>query len=62
MQLLFASITSGPDLLILLALIVLLFGSSQIPKLARSLGQAKREFERGNTDAGRPNDNEKPNP
>ena len=32
-------------LLIVAALIVLLFGSSQLPKLARGLGQAKNEFE-----------------
>jgi sec-independent protein translocase protein TatA len=32
-------------LLIVAALIVLLFGSSQLPKLARGLGQAKGEFE-----------------
>lgn len=37
----------GPDLLILLAVVALLFGSSQLPKLARSLGSAKSEFERG---------------
>ena len=37
----------GPDLLIVLAVIVVLFGGSQLPKLARSLGSAKKEFERG---------------
>ena len=37
----------GPDLLILLVVVALLFGSSQLPKLARSLGSAKAEFERG---------------
>jgi len=37
----------GPDLLIVLAVVALLFGSSQLPKLARSLGSAKREFEQG---------------
>jgi sec-independent protein translocase protein TatA len=37
----------GPDLLIVLALVALLFGSSQLPKLARSLGSAKKEFEQG---------------
>ncbi|MCU1346851.1 MAG: twin arginine-targeting protein translocase, TatA/E family [Acidimicrobiia bacterium] len=40
----------GPDLLIVIALLVLLFGGSQIPKLAKSLGQAKREFEKGLSD------------
>jgi sec-independent protein translocase protein TatA len=37
----------GPDLLIVLAIVALLFGSSQLPKLARSLGSAKSEFEKG---------------
>jgi len=37
----------GPDLLIVFGVIVLLFGGSQLPKLARSLGSARSEFERG---------------
>jgi sec-independent protein translocase protein TatA len=37
----------GWEALVVLALIALLFGSSQLPKLARSLGSAKREFEKG---------------
>ena len=37
----------GPDMLIILVVVALLFGSSQLPKLARSLGSAKAEFERG---------------
>jgi sec-independent protein translocase protein TatA len=37
----------GPDLLIVLAIVALLFGSSQLPKLARSLGSAKSQFEAG---------------
>ncbi|TMM16639.1 MAG: hypothetical protein E6G01_07770 [Actinobacteria bacterium] len=37
----------GPDLLIVLGVVVLLFGGSQLPKLARSLGSARSEFERG---------------
>lgn len=37
----------GPELFIVLGIIALLFGGSQIPKFARSLGQAKREFEHG---------------
>ena len=37
----------GPDLLIVLALVALLFGGAQLPKLARSLGSAKSEFEKG---------------
>lgn len=37
----------GPDILVILAIVALLFGGSQIPKFARSLGSAKREFEQG---------------
>ena len=37
----------GPDLLIVLAVLCLLFGSSHLPKLARSLGRASKEFRRG---------------
>ncbi len=34
----------GPELLIVLFLGLLLFGSTRLPKLARSLGEAKREL------------------
>ncbi len=37
----------GPDILIILVIAALLFGSSRLPKLARSLGSAKAEFEKG---------------
>jgi sec-independent protein translocase protein TatA len=37
----------GPDLLIILAIVLALFGSSQLPKLARALGQASHEFRKG---------------
>lgn len=40
----------GPELLILLAVVLLLFGSSKVPQLARSLGSAKREFETAQND------------
>lgn len=35
------------EYLIVAGVILLLFGGTQIPKLARSLGQAKKEFESG---------------
>jgi sec-independent protein translocase protein TatA len=35
------------ELLIILAVVLLLFGSTRLPKLARSLGQASKEFRRG---------------
>jgi sec-independent protein translocase protein TatA len=38
----------GPDLLIVLIVVaVVLFGGAAIPKLARNLGSAKSEFEKG---------------
>jgi Sec-independent protein translocase protein TatA len=44
----FLSEIFGPDLLIVAILVaVLVFGGAAIPKFARSLGQAKSEFEKG---------------
>lgn len=37
----------APELLIIAGVVVLLFGAAKLPKLARSLGQAKNEFEAG---------------
>jgi sec-independent protein translocase protein TatA len=37
----------GPDILVILAILGLFFGSTQIPKLARSLGQASHELKKG---------------
>ena len=34
----------GSELLVLFVIILLIFGPSQIPKMARGLGQAMREF------------------
>lgn len=39
----------GPELLIVLAVVLLIFGGRKVPELARSLGQAQREFRRGAT-------------
>ena len=36
-----------PELIIVLAIVLLLFGSTRLPKLARSLGQASKEFKAG---------------
>jgi sec-independent protein translocase protein TatA len=35
------------ELLIVLAVVILLFGSTRLPKLARSLGQAQHELKAG---------------
>ena len=37
----------APEILIGLLVIALLFGGAKLPKLARSLGSAKGEFEKG---------------
>jgi sec-independent protein translocase protein TatA len=37
----------GWELLLVIAVVALLFGSTQLPKLARSVGGAKKEFEHG---------------
>ena len=34
----------GPDLLVVALVVLLLFGGRRLPQLARSLGQAQREF------------------
>ena len=39
------------EIIVIVAVIVLIFGASAIPKLAKSLGQAKSEFEKGIKDS-----------
>lgn len=36
-----------PELIIILIVVLVVFGGSQLPKLARGLGQAQREFKKG---------------
>lgn len=50
MPMVFAEIL-GPDMLIIVAIVALLFGGSRLPALARSLGSAKAEFEKGLKDS-----------
>ena len=45
--LLFGAIPGGPEMLIILFVLILLFGANKIPKLARSTGQAMGEFKKG---------------
>ncbi len=40
----------APELLIVLVVILVLFGGAKLPKLARSLGQAQKEFKDGLAD------------
>jgi sec-independent protein translocase protein TatA len=41
---LFPGVPGGPEVLIVLLVLVLLFGANKIPQLARSTGQAMGEF------------------
>jgi sec-independent protein translocase protein TatA len=46
----------APELLIVLAVILVMFGGSKLPALARSMGQAKQEFEKGASGEAEPAD------
>ena len=50
----------GNEVIILVVLILLLFGSSQVPKLARNLGKAQKEFKDGLDEAKSATDSDKP--
>ncbi len=45
----------GPaELIVILVIVLVLFGGAKLPKLARSLGQAKNEFEAGTREGSEP--------
>lgn len=49
----------GPgELLIILLIVLLLFGASRIPQIARSLGEAMKEFKKGSKDDSGPKQND----
>jgi sec-independent protein translocase protein TatA len=37
----------APELIIVLLVVLLLFGATRLPKLARSMGEASKEFKKG---------------
>ena len=41
------NLPGGSELIIILLVLLLLFGASRLPKLARSMGQAGKEFKEG---------------
>ena len=43
-----------PELLIILVIVMVLFGGAKLPQLARSLGEAKSEFEKTARDGDAP--------
>jgi sec-independent protein translocase protein TatA len=42
--------SGAPEILLIIFVLLLLFGSKKLPELARSLGQSLNEFKRGKTD------------
>jgi len=46
------------ELLIILLIVLLVFGGAKLPKLARSLGQAQKEFKDGLTEGANSDDDE----
>jgi sec-independent protein translocase protein TatA len=44
---------AGPDLLIILSIVLVLFGAKKLPDLARSIGQSMNEFRRAREDLDR---------
>jgi sec-independent protein translocase protein TatA len=41
------NVLGTPELIIVLIIILLVFGGAKLPKLAKSLGEAQREFKKG---------------
>lgn len=56
------SLPGGGELVIVLFVLLLLFGASRLPKLARSMGQAGKEFKEGFRDGYKAEDLEGPCP
>jgi len=46
----------APELGIILLIVLVVFGGSKLPKLARSLGSAQREFKKGLDEGGKDDD------
>jgi sec-independent protein translocase protein TatA len=46
----------GPEMLIVLVVVLLMFGSKKVPELARSLGKAQKEFKDGLSDSSAPSE------
>ena len=44
----------APELIIILLIVLIIFGGSKLPQLARSLGQAQKEFKSGLDEGNKP--------
>ncbi len=52
----------APEILIVLAILLLLFGAKKLPELARGLGQAQKEFKRGSKEGYKDDEDEAAKP
>jgi len=43
---------AGPDLIVILLIVLVLFGSKKLPALARGMGQAMKEFQKAKDEFG----------
>ena len=46
----------APELIIILLIVLIIFGGTKLPQLARSLGQAQKEFKTGLSEGAKPED------
>ena len=42
---------AGPDLIVILLIVLVLFGAKKLPELARGMGQAVKEFQKQRTNS-----------
>jgi sec-independent protein translocase protein TatA len=54
-----AGLFDGPEVIVVLVVILVLFGGSRIPKLAKNLGQAQKEFKKGLAEGSKEEDGSK---
>jgi sec-independent protein translocase protein TatA len=50
----------APELIIVLLIVLLIFGGAKLPKLARSMGQASKEFKKGLSEGADDDEDESP--
>jgi sec-independent protein translocase protein TatA len=50
----------APEMIVLLLIVLVLFGGAKLPKLARSIGQASKEFKQGVNEGAQDDNEDKP--
>jgi sec-independent protein translocase protein TatA len=48
------SFLDPPEIILIIVVVLVLFGGSQLPKLAKNLGKAQKEFKDGLAEANKP--------